>query len=749
MSGYVLESLLSQEELKSELRNRSKQYFEASIAKKEYPLHAQNGWYIVRENKNTFRVRLDKDSQEKLEDEFWVLLTKLGFNELNSGRTCTINAKNFTHKLNVLAKDDETVVVAECIVSEKRKLGPAIKKIKGYREDVVKAIHEKYGREFKPKFGWLLVTRDITWSEKDLAAAHEADICPITDTDLDYFIELEKHIRTAARFQFLASVFQGKTIDELSLKVPATKGKMGGIPFFTFLISPEHLMKVAYIGHKSSSPVESLDTYQRMLKSRRLKDIAKYINEGGKFPTNIVVNLETKRKLQFNKKDEIGGLAFGELSLPNSYASAWVIDGQHRLYGYAFSERASDSVVPVLAFLNLSPEEQKELFVDINNKQVKVPRSLLLDIYSELHWGSMDPRQSLLSLSSKVVKVLGGTQSSPMYERVIIGEQKKTNHRCLTITTIADALIKEQLLGSVNATGDRIKPGIIGDENLENALKRSTTFLSLYFASFKKALSEQWELGDAKGGYICTNNAIVAQLKVLRAIFDVLKKEEKEDLHKLSVDNLYLKVKKYLDSLLEWLRGQPEDKFVSLRSKVGSKGQIAVGWEMQQEIFERNSNFLPTGLKEWMASFDKEGTKTAKISLDEIQLALFNFTLSSIKKKYGDESWWVDGIPETTRLKCVNRREREGRKYDEVRYLDLIDYRSIALDNWADCFHEYFSISDQKGNKEKQTKWLVELNEIRKKISHPEKGLLTKKEVEFIEGLKNELKVVLHDFWPR
>ena len=47
----------------------------------------------------------------------------------------------------------------------------------------------------------------------------------------------------------------------------------------------------------------------------------------------MVVNLKTNKKtgLRFEKKEEYGEEALGILYLPPNYASAWIIDGQHRL----------------------------------------------------------------------------------------------------------------------------------------------------------------------------------------------------------------------------------------------------------------------------------------------------------------------------------------------------------------------------------------------------------------------------------
>lgn len=751
--SIFLDQLVSEDSLVSELKIRSKGFYEASASKKKVPIYQESGWYVLRENKTNIRIRMDKDPYELVEDELWSLYARLGFSVLNKNREFRIRCGGNTfRKIDVFAKDDETVLISECKSAEvpgsKKSLTPLIDKIKSYREDVVKAIHGHYGESFRPKFGWVIATRNIIWSDNDLERAKEADIAVLRDEDLEYYAQLEKHIKFAARYQLLANIFEGKAVKGLAITVPATRGKMGGTGYYTFSAKPSDLMKIAYVGHKNSKGPESIETYQRMLKTKRLKDIADYINNGGKFPTNIVINLQYDKKLPFTKKERIGELTFGELQLPSCYASAWVIDGQHRLYGYALSDHAHDSVVPILAFVNLDPTSQKKLFVDINHKQVKVPQGLLLDLYSELHWGSDDPEESLTSLCSKVTKVLNTTINSPFKGRIIVGEQKKTAYSCLTITSIANALKREKLLGSPDLIQSSIMLGPIGDLDMGAALKRATKFLCLYFSAFKEVLPEQWELGDAPGGYICTNNAAVALLKVLGAIFYVLEARHHLDLKSLSVDDLYSQVYGYSRHLVSWLKEQDGAKFGSFRSQVGSKGQAGVSWEMQQAIYECDSNFQPRGLKEWIASFDKGGTENAKRLIDQIQLSMNRCILDKLKSVYG-EDWWYDGVPHNVRTKCATRKEEDRGAYEPEQYLDLIDYKAIAMSssNWSKVFHECLVVSSQQGDKKKKLAWIDHLNEIRKTVSHPERGLLTTEQVDFVNDLHRLLQGNLREYW--
>src|SRR3989304_2626818 len=134
-------------------------------------------------------------------------------------------------------------------------------------------------------------------------------------------------LKEAARFQFLARYLKGEGVDGLNIVVPATKGSMGGVSFYNFLISPYELLKISYISHKATLG-DDLETYQRMVKPSRLKSIAAYIDKGGQFPTNIVINLKTKKNnLEFQKIESFENTTFGKLTLPGQYGSAWVIDG--------------------------------------------------------------------------------------------------------------------------------------------------------------------------------------------------------------------------------------------------------------------------------------------------------------------------------------------------------------------------------------------------------------------------------------
>lgn len=111
--------------------------------------------------------------------------------------------------------------------------------------------------------------------------------------------------------------------------------------------------------------------YQRLLGSKRAKDIAKYINDGNVIPGAIILSAQKEANLQFDHKNKTLSYHLA----PNAFI---VIDGQHRLYGCHQSEQ--DIPLAVCIFENLSLEEEVQYFLDINSTQRSVPKTLQLEL---------------------------------------------------------------------------------------------------------------------------------------------------------------------------------------------------------------------------------------------------------------------------------------------------------------------------------------------------------------------------------
>ncbi|OPY67793.1 MAG: hypothetical protein A4E57_02112 [Syntrophorhabdaceae bacterium PtaU1.Bin034] len=749
MAELLTNLVENNDSIKGAFRTRSKSFYEktvhgktASLAQRKAEIETQEGWEIV-PSKLTKSVKLKKPKPPDilLEDEVWSMLVRMGFDQLSKDRLFKIFIDEETNprQIDVFAMDTETALLFECTTSEERKeknLNDLIEKILSISVPVFNSINKHYGPDVKLKVRWVIATRNIQWRPVDLTKAAANKIVVLRDEEIDYFKKLTDLLKMAAKYQLLAYVFSEERIHEIDIKVPATKGRMGKQTFYNFLIRPFDLLKIAYISHKKSRTIKDAETYQRMVTPKRLKAIAKYIDSGGQFPTNIVINIKSKQALVFDRKDIIGESSFGVLHLPNRYASAWVIDGQHRLYGYAYSKRMAKhetdkATFPVLAYENLPPMEEAGLFVDINSKQERVKQNLIKEIYADLKWESKDLKERFDALRSRTAIKLNSTVGSPLYERFALASKSKSSTCCLTLSSFADGLKENKFFGE--QTTAVFKPGPLYasyEEDLDESLEKAAKVLTHFFELYQKAMPEHWALGDGPGGYLCTNNGIRSLLIVLRAILVHVKDKLKIDLDDLPAESIVGYIDTYVDPLIKFFSVASPDTIKHFRSRQAIKGVNDNAVELMAKIHDQIEGFCPDKLKEYLDTIDVKGTEEAKKLMGEIQITMFRFVTDKLKEQFGD-SWWYEGIPEKVRVSCSEMHQKEKGVKKVEQYIHLLDYQTIALTNWP-LFEKSFSMAKQ-GSKEKKVKWIADLNVIRNITHHEEKWPATKEQVAFVK----------------
>jgi DNA sulfur modification protein DndB len=117
------------------------------------------------------------------------------------------------------------------------------------------------------------------------------------------------------------------------------------------LAPPNRILPVAFVNHRGLQDIESAPAYQRVLKRSRLREIGEYIEHGGVFPNNILLNFKDAARFDKKMSVEDRQISFGDLYLPDKFKSIWVIDGQHRLFGFTETDDELDKhTIPILAF---------------------------------------------------------------------------------------------------------------------------------------------------------------------------------------------------------------------------------------------------------------------------------------------------------------------------------------------------------------------------------------------------------------
>jgi DGQHR domain-containing protein len=750
------------DELRPIYAAKSKGFVERTIAASnaealELKLAAEqaDGWQVLRRNRHSIRLARDKPVDRQLEDDVWCLLYRMGFSDLNVDRNLCIQASDGAprRQLDVFAKDDETVFIVECTHAQdggSKSVRALIDKIVSMREDVIKATHSHYGRSPKLKVKIAIATRQVDWRAVDLEHAKIAGVPVLREEDLAYFGKLTDILKGSARYQFLGRYFEGEKVEGLRTRIPATRGRVGDVTFYSFLISPHDLLRVAYISHMARASNEDLQTYQRMVKPNRLKAIGRYIDDGGTFPTNIVVNFKVTG-LQFDVSESFGDTQTGFLNLPGRYGSAWVIDGQHRLYAYAYASRPPEedrSVVSVLAYEGLPIRDEIEMFVAINTQQVKVNRNIVDLIVSNLDIEHREPKKRLEALCARAALLLDEDRRSPLQGRILTVAQDKTHHRCLTLTSLADGIEENNLLGSVHkprgSNEGVLAAGPLGDLGGESrrTLTRATDVLGGYFGLFATPLAEHWALGDAKGGYLCTNLGLRALLFMLRRLITFIERDGLRT-NALNPEDLVERLEPLVAPVIRYFRqADPSDiaRFRNRGSSLLSVSQNA--WQMMAIIGEAIPDFDLPEVRAYLESQDAEGTKQAKEMIDEINRIIFDDVLHTLKAKFGEfrDAWWMQGVPKNVRIECDRLFNENQGEHERWRYLFLVNYADIVLygDNW-DLFKDHYNFYG-KGKKADLVRWIGKLNKARTVTHHAEKGPLSRDQVDYVRRVHDLVK---------
>lgn len=734
----MLENIVAIENLRGLARAKSQEYETKTVHLARVDEALLEGWVVDKKNIRSVRLRRKKTLGNHLKDRIWSLLYRMGFTHLSvdPGASLVVNPKQPELKtIDVLGIDNEISVAIESKFSERissrSQLQEEIRNFVLMRERLSNSIATQYETPFKRQVAMVMFVANISLSEADRVKAKQSDVILFEERDLTYYETLIDHIGPAAKYQFFADMLPGKTVPGLAIRIPAVRTKMGGVHCYTFSISPEYLLKISYVSHRSKGMASDVNTYQRMISKSRLAKIKEYISDDGVFPTNIVVNLENKR-VRFERvhqeKDQstdTDGGVLGWLDIRPAYKSAWIIDGQHRLFAYSGHEKANSSLLSVLAFEGLTPSKQAELFIDINAKQKSVKQSLLQELYAELHWDADDPAVRIRAIVSKSIQVLDATPDSAFYKRIQTADAEKDTIRCISLRSIYDALEKIGFYISKEKQGHIIEYGPLWAGSSNATLKRTVYILMNWFDLVTQAVPDWWNKGSGEGGGIAMNDGVITCINVLRSVVQHLDSTDARLLH-LNDENLFHKIKPYGDALGEYLKSLSEDSRKRFRELRGIQGQTTRTRRCQQAIHELIPSFNPLGLEEFLRLEKAETNKKAKEIVDRIETTLQKVILEELYREFGshESQWWMMGVPRPVRLKVSQRfEEEEGKRGGKEYYFDLIDYRQIATHNW-DLFEPILGYGKSgSGNKDKRTGWMNDLNEKRRIVSHVSSGV--------------------------
>lgn len=720
-----IENIQPRENLVAEARRRQSAFEHSSVPTPQVYNLAAQGW-VVDGKIGKFRTKIKraKSLASHVEDRTWTILYKMGFPSLcNDGGAKIWQNDSVWNQLDCFAQDEEAAIIVECKsaaeIKSKDNLPKEIFQLDAHRRNVAQALREENPQR-RLRVGAILVLYDIEPSDADIERANSSNVVLLDAAALEYYEKLVEHTGQAARYQLLSEVFSNMEINNLKIIIPAVEAKFGKSVAYTFAITPEHLLKLSYVAHRNRGELGSAGSgaYQRMVKKTRLAAIRQFIEGGGVFPTNIVVNFTPPKNggssgLRFEQTTQMDGAAqnikLGWLHLPARYQSAWIIDGQHRLLAYSGLEKAEKSTLSVTAFDGLDVSEQSELFTKINSEQKKVSGSLLTELYADLKWNSDNEEEQVLSIVSRAVLSLNSRSSSPFYRRILMADEVSTDTKCISLKSITEALRKTGFFLVRRLHSKWVEFGPLWAAKPEPTLKRTRMVLDGWFCAISKSAPDVWKRGKAEGGYVAMNNGIVVCLEVLRSVFDHLQAQG-INVIALKDEELVKRIEPYGVLVGEYFGSRMNSELHQLRRRVGTTGQVEARYLVQESIHEQIPEYNPDGLSQWMTNRADDKKGEAKELLLSIEGRIRVKVVALLQNAFGPEHalWWLK-LPETVRLSAAKQREQDNRtRGDEENYLTFKDLRKVITSYWQDVFQTTFAYGD-RGDKTKRTEWLADL----------------------------------------
>ena len=757
------DSIVSGDALVKIRTSRSKTFIEAKERRIALPELIEEGWEEYKSYKNNkfVGVRKNKKFDEVFEDRVWCLFARLGFTYMNKDRYFEMSYDyqnpNITQQIDVFAADDETVIIVECKASETIKDGVFKKPLEAFHGQMDGLRREAQQRFPKAKVKFIWATQNFIVSPADQAKMKEWDIIHFSDSVINYYYELVKHLGSCARYQLLGNLFANQEIRNMDDKIPAIQGEMGGHKYYSFSIEPERLLKIGYVLHRNEANKNMMLTYQRLIKKKRLSEVRKFINEGGYFPNSLIISIDSGgRGLQFDfsgTKVEGSHSRIGVLHLPKRYRSAYIIDGQHRLYGYSDSEYALTNSIPVVAFVDLDRQEQIKLFMDINENQKAVPKSLRVTLNADMLWDSANYEEQRQALRSKIAQMFGEEETSPLLGRVVIGEDETSPIKCITVTAIQAALKKCNFITQFGKKNTIVKDGTFDIGTNQGTCDLLYPFLEGCLRYVKDGAIDEWERGENNDGILTMNRGVQGVIRVVNDIVNHLVEKKEIAPKQQKVDDLVKQVSFYLDPLIDYFNHLTPQERKELRTFFGGGADVRFWRAFQRQISSVRSDFNPEGLKEYWENEAKTYNADSMVYLREIKVWVKHIVQESLSQKYGD-NWEIKGLPKQIYKRAKGLADEKnydnvtsGNGAEPVSVWDCVTMKECKEivtvgGHWTELFESRLTRpGDEKmpGGKAAKTKWIEQVEVLQNKLNNPSYSISTA-EFEFIKEVYSWIK---------
>lgn len=747
-------------------RARKKSYDECSVSFNEAEELKNQNWIEVVAMKTKVRMQRPKPVGIAFEDKIWSLFYDLGFRNLNRDEHLELKwgeGEGDHKQIDVLAVGEEAIFVVECKAASKittSSFKSIIDEIELHKEGIIRSLKQIYGDK---KIKFILATDNYRIGEEDIKRLNDKRIFHLNENAYKYLQGLLKSYKTCVNYQFYGMMFKNELISSKRIRVPALKGKMGGFDYYMLSIEPETLLKMGFVLHRTKVNDSMAPTYQRLLSAKRLPGITNFIKNGGYFPNSLIVNFDTtssrKMKIQFDlaeNSSEDSNAQLGILSIPNAYGIAYIIDGQHRLYGYAGTDYKKSNTIPVVAFENMDSREQLQIFMDINENQKAVSKNLRLDLEEDINWESPHVDSRLKALRSSIIKALAADSSSVLANKISVGEDLSD----LNFTPFENGLLQSSLLPRASKQSYTKDTDVCmydtknldHDKAMNECKKRIVSYLRECYNYVHHELDEKL----FKDFIIC-NRGTYAFVALVGSLNKHLIKSGVITQFSSLPERMAV-IKPLLDIFINYLSNLPAADENELRLIRGQQAERTWLCRFQNSIHNKIPDYNPDGLESWIKSQDSGLQQKAKDYSEKIFIVLKDRVLEKLQELYGAN--WESSVNDIKK-ECLKKLitlhgDEEDFDLQEIEWteaIDLNDLKTIIDKNWSQLKEEDYNfvpfkkefairVNDQFSIKSEKLAWLTDLIKYTKLINDPKGKKLSPQQVDEMELIYGSMKPI-------
>lgn len=151
---------------------------------------------------------------------------------------------------------------------------------------------------------------------------------------------------------------------------------------------------------------------------------------------------------------------------------------------------------------------------------------------------------------------------------------------------------------------------------------------------------------------------------------------------------------------------------------------------------------------EVMKWFDRFAEPTIPADNDEpapvlrrIERSLHDSLFHTLRRKFGEERYWVKGVPVKIRKACAMTREEDGCGYPVESYMYILGLMEIVDDNWQDFGATFDSVLKTQGKKA-CGRWFNRLNRVRNLTCHPLRGDISEEDHDFLRDCDQKVSSI-------